>query len=39
MSIQYKLDLVNSYDLGGIGIWRLGLENPDYWNVIKAKIR
>lgn len=39
MSIEYKLDLVNSYDLGGIGIWRLGLENSDYWNVIKSKIR
>lgn len=39
MSIEYKLDLVNLYDLGGIGIWRLGLENSDYWNVIKSKIR
>ena len=39
MSIEYKLDLVNTYDLGGVGIWRLGLENSDYWNVIKSKIR
>lgn len=39
MSIEYKLDLVNSYNLGGVGIWRLGLENSDYWNVIKSKIR
>jgi|GEM_PF-1850173 len=38
-SIEYKLDIVNSYNLGGIGIWRLGLENSDYWNVIKSKIR
>ncbi|OPZ89545.1 MAG: putative sporulation-specific glycosylase YdhD [Firmicutes bacterium ADurb.Bin419] len=39
MSIGPKLDLVNQYDLAGIGIWRLGLENSDYWNVINAKIR
>lgn len=36
-SINYKLDLVNSYDLAGIGIWRLGLENSDYWTSIKTK--
>jgi spore germination protein YaaH len=36
-SLNYKLDLVNSYDIAGIGIWRLGLENPDYWTSIKTK--
>ncbi|MDF2544476.1 MAG: Chitinase family protein [Herbinix sp.] len=36
-SLSYKLDLINSYHLGGIAIWRLGLENADYWNTIKAK--
>jgi spore germination protein YaaH len=36
-SVGYKLDLVNSYNLGGIGIWRLGLENTDYWTTIKTK--
>lgn len=36
-SIGYKLDLVNSYNLNGIAIWRLGLENSDYWASIKTK--
>lgn len=36
-SFNYKLDLVNSYGLSGIGIWRLGLENTDYWTSIKTK--
>ena len=36
-SVGYKLDLVNSYDLSGIAIWRLGLENADYWTTIKTK--
>ncbi|MEJ8553388.1 glycosyl hydrolase family 18 protein [Tepidibacter sp. Z1-5] len=37
-SISYKLDLVNNYDLSGIAIWRLGLENSDYWTTIKNKL-
>lgn len=36
-SLKYKLDLVNKYDLNGIGIWRLGLENAPYWTSIKEK--
>ena len=36
-SLNYKLDLVNSYNLSGIAIWRLGLENADYWTSIKTK--
>lgn len=36
-SLNYKLDLVNSYNLSGIAIWRLGLENTDYWTNIKNK--
>ncbi|MBC8061299.1 MAG: fibronectin type III domain-containing protein [Clostridiaceae bacterium] len=36
-SLGYKLDLVNSYNLNGIAIWRLGLENTDYWTSIKTK--
>lgn len=36
-SLGYKLDLVNSYGLSGIAIWRLGLENSDYWSTIKTK--
>ncbi|MCX7842372.1 MAG: glycosyl hydrolase family 18 protein [Clostridia bacterium] len=37
-TIAYKLDLVNSRDLKGVGIWRLGLENVDYWTAIKSKL-
>lgn len=37
-SLSYKLDLVNSYNLSGISIWRLGLENSDYWTSIKSKL-
>lgn len=36
-SVGYKLDLVNTYNLYGIGIWKLGLENADYWTTIKTK--
>ncbi|URZ00427.1 glycosyl hydrolase family 18 protein [Clostridium felsineum] len=36
-SLNYKLDLVNTYDLGGLAIWRLGLENSDYFTSIKTK--
>jgi spore germination protein YaaH len=37
-SLSYKLDIVNDNDLAGIAIWRLGLENSDYWSTIKAKL-
>lgn len=37
-SIGYKLDLVNNYNLAGVAIWRLGLENADYWDVINEKL-
>lgn len=36
-SIGYKLDLVNNANLSGIGIWRLGLEDSNYWTTIKTK--
>ncbi|KZL92616.1 glycosyl hydrolase family 18 protein [Clostridium magnum] len=37
-SLSYKLDIVNDNNLAGIAIWRLGLENADYWSTIKAKL-
>jgi spore germination protein YaaH len=37
-SISYKLDVVNTSALKGIAIWRLGLENTDYWNMINTKL-
>ncbi|MCY6371044.1 glycosyl hydrolase family 18 protein [Clostridium ganghwense] len=36
-SLSYKLDVVNNMDLKGIGIWRLGIEDADYWTTIKTK--
>jgi spore germination protein YaaH/soluble P-type ATPase len=37
-SIAYKLDIVNKSNLGGVAIWRLGLENSDYWTTLKTKL-
>lgn len=37
-SLGYKLDVVNNSSVAGIAIWRLGLENTDYWNMIKSKL-
>lgn len=37
-SLAYKLDIVNNMDLKGIAIWRLGLEDADYWTTIKTKL-
>ncbi|OAT81743.1 glycosyl hydrolase family 18 protein [Desulfotomaculum copahuensis] len=32
-----KLDLVNKYNLGGIAIWRLGMEDPAVWPLLGEK--
>lgn len=38
-SLNFKLNLVNSYNLSGIAIWRLGLEDANYWTSIKTKFK
>lgn len=38
-SLRFKLNLVEKYNLRGIGIWRLGLEDPMYWTTIPEKIK
>jgi spore germination protein len=38
-SLAYKLDLVNKYDIKGVAIWRLGQEDPGYWQVLRDKLR
>ncbi|OIK06281.1 glycoside hydrolase family 18 [Bacillus sp. MUM 116] len=38
-SLRVKLNLVEKYNLRGIGIWRLGLEDPKYWTAISQKIK
>jgi len=37
-SISRKLNLVSKYNLGGIGIWRLGYDNDSFWNPIEEKL-
>ena len=34
-SLKLKIDLANKYNLGGIGFWRLGLEEKDFWDKLK----
>ncbi len=36
-SVGYKLDLVNKYDIAGAALWKLGEEDPAYWQAVKAK--
>lgn len=38
-SIGYKLDLVNKYDIAGAALWKLGGEDPGYWQVVRDKLR
>lgn len=35
-SLQKKLELTASYDVGGIAFWKLGLESEDVWEEIAA---
>lgn len=36
-SIALKCDIVNTYNIGGVCMWRLGLENSAFWSAINAK--
>lgn len=36
-SLKAKLDLVNKYDIAGAALWKLGEEDPGYWQVFKDK--
>lgn len=36
-SLKYKLDLVNQYDIAGAALWKLGEEDPAFWQVLKDK--
>lgn len=37
-SLEAKIGLVQTMDLAGIAIWRLGGEDPANWDVIRAKL-
>jgi spore germination protein YaaH len=36
-SLRMKLDLANSYNIGGIAMWRLGLEDASFWQTVGEK--
>lgn len=36
-STSWKLDLVDKYNLGGIALWRLGLEDGGLWELVGQK--
>jgi len=38
-SLSHKLDVVEEFNLRGIAIWRLGLEDPADWEVLNSKIK
>lgn len=37
-SLKRKLDLISQYDLGGLALWRLGMEDPQIWQAIREKV-
>ncbi len=37
-SLESKIDLVQRMDLGGIAIWRIGYERPEYWETIRRTL-
>ncbi|GAB6158856.1 hypothetical protein JCM39194_20560 [Desulfotomaculum varum] len=38
-SLGIKLSLVKSYRLGGVGIWRMGFEDQDFWSTLQTKLK
>jgi spore germination protein len=38
-SLQYKINLVNNYDIAGIALWKLGDEDPLSWQVIQNSLK
>ncbi|WP_232697588.1 glycosyl hydrolase family 18 protein [Brevibacillus daliensis] len=38
-SLRFKLALVEKYNLSGIALWRLGLEDPAIWNTLSSRIK
>ena len=38
-SINAKMNLVEKYNLGGVSIWRMGLENEVFWNTVNSRLK
>lgn len=38
-SLKSKLDLVAKYDLAGAAMWKLGEEDPGYWDALKSMFK
>lgn len=38
-SVASKIDLIHKYDLKGAALWRLGQEDPGFWQVVRDKLR
>ena len=36
-SLSQKITLVNRYDLAGISLWRLGIEDPGLWPLLRSR--
>ncbi|HZX45873.1 MAG TPA: glycosyl hydrolase family 18 protein [Clostridia bacterium] len=37
-SLEHKLDIVKEYNIGGIALWRVGLEDAGFWDVMEKRI-
>lgn len=38
-SMSQRLEMMKTYNLAGVACWRLGLENPEIWNVIASAMQ
>jgi spore germination protein YaaH len=37
-SLKAKLNLIRQYDIAGLALWRLGLEDPAIWQTIRERV-
>ena len=36
-SLGLKMELIEQYDLAGVGCWKLGFEPASIWDIVKVK--